>query len=1545
MLDDFLNTSNQDITNTSGDQLQSPDFNMDQPQQQNIDPGKGSSFNIQNIADKAATESYAPEQLSFEDQITKAKNAKVSYATPESLDQFRGQSWFNTSTFNPSEYQHNLQKAADNETWGSSLGKAFNTFAFNFGNTFTGWFAEYPKMVDSLLGTDLSGLQNTTSKEENLLHNYYKQQQNMMDNMVFAQPGHEDDIFSKKFVSEFIGNAGFAMGTVGALGLEFAADAFITAATGGGGIGSFGVTAAEAAARLGSREATEIAAKQPGFFSKFMHGWNTAPKDLEQIGESYNVVKQIEQADAVSKISKMNSVVKPLFRDYANTLFSNIFDIKNSKNYGELIANFAKGTPLLGTGLRYVEKMAVASKNGAEVSHLLGMSLQGGRRLMQEFNMAASEAYFEGVSTYGDTLDKINKQYLDDNNGEIPDAKTYEGWKKLALDASSSNYNTNLGVLLISNHLEFGNLFNKYIPANRFVQEAVESTEENLIKITSKNGLEGVVKKHEWFGTLGSFNKISDEFGRKEAWIQLGKSALKNSLRFEAVEGFQENIQEITASGWRDYYSAKANGVKHTLNDSMMDGLDSQFTKQGWKTWLMGAFTGSLIKIPTRIINQSMQSFAEKVQQAPYKNIGVEDPITVAKNRFDNDIQMLNTYLKNAKVGNFGERVFNFTAQVDAATQHTEAAGKGLRYEFENSSDNALLSAASIANKLGTIDGFADAIKNTVAQMDADEFKKQFGIDLEDTKYSSPLEFGEKVATDVKKYAKAIDDFTRQYKTKFEDPKKYQPGTPEHATSAYIAYAENELIHMAALNSVKATMSTERGKKLISDLNQLTVLGNSTDLAIRVLTNPNMLLAEKGQLLSSVALLNDTLKAEGLDSKSKKDIGDEIKEKEKQLFLLDKWSSFFATRKELAEREGKESKDETYVFVGKTNNKKTKIKKFGQEDAVYNHTYDPKHSEVFFTFKRLLVSKNKEAGITTDIRDSELNEAFDKLQDYMKLDNDTKDYIHHVEILTNKEHFRAIVNHMKDGIFKFNLITYVDTALQSYKIHANILMADLINKNLASNITLKTYDDIMNKIEEVLINNPSYMKLVSLISNDDFGLKDQAEANTLKDDVIKLIKKQFEEITVNLTKDKVTGDITDSELADIIKEQTLDLVRRNSIADKLFKSKGDTKALKDKELEIYEIEKFKLEIDARIAELKEEAKPKNSVNQVIEKPKVVENVNDEDEEDEEEYNIPTNTNDFNVSVLDLLSNNNTGLDEDSKKDNINNTVEAETEDENDVSTALDLKTLENLYKTGQISKGEYDSFISFALIEDKLKQLNYKNLEQLTQVITSIQSQIQQYADKNKMTFEEYFKSSKSQKLINDIIKNIITEATTGKVIEEAPVIIEPEIIEKRNFPIATLENDVVSIDVISEMNSFFEGEDMFKETAQQPISDIEKNDFVIKIKRIGQYYAGNKQFINTTQTGKEFLEQINYDMYGEKIQPEHLLYFKDKFGGVLYDLVNRAYKELTGKTFEEYDAELASLENNVENSEKNVNFVNETDIQAKIDSVIEKFKDNKFEC
>ena len=125
--------------------------------------------------------------------------------------------------------------------------------------------------------------------------------------------------------------------------------------------------------------------------------------------------------------------------------------------------------------------------------------------------------------------------------------------------------------------------------------------------------------------------------------------------------------------------------------------------------------------------------------------------------------------------------------------------------------------------------------------------------------------------------------------------------------------------------------------------------------------------------------------------------------------------------------------------------------------------------------------------------------------------------------------------------------------------------------------------------------------------------------------------------------------------------------------------------------------------------------------------------------------------------------------------------------------------------------------------------------------------------------------------------------------------------------------------------------------TVQQPTqqdakAEIENNDFVIKIKKIARSYAGGKQFVNTKQTGKEFLEQVNYGMYGEKVQAEHLLYFKDKFGGALYDLINRGYKELTGKTFEEYDAELAALEQ--ANAAPSVE-VGATDLEKKLGIVL----------
>lgn len=147
--------------------------------------------------------------------------------------------------------------------------------------------------------------------------------------------------------------------------------------------------------------------------------------------------------------------------------------------------------------------------------------------------------------------------------------------------------------------------------------------------------------------------------------------------------------------------------------------------------------------------------------------------------------------------------------------------------------------------------------------------------------------------------------------------------------------------------------------------------------------------------------------------------------------------------------------------------------------------------------------------------------------------------------------------------------------------------------------------------------------------------------------------------------------------------------------------------------------------------------------------------------------------------------------------------------------------------------------------------------------------------------------------------------------------------------------------------------ESLVIETPEVEVKEnLEDNEFVIKIKKIGSAYAGNKMFVNTKQTGKEFLTQVNYDMYGQKVQPEHLLFFKDRFGGVLYDLVNRGFKELTGKSFEEYEKDLeqkpepALVEQVYDITEedkkevKSVNISEEIKIKQSIDNLFLKLKE-----
>src|SRR5690606_15614365 len=106
-------------------------------------------------------------------------------------------------------------------------------------------------------------------------------------------------------------------------------------------------------------------------------------------------------------------------------------------------------------------------------------------------------------------------------------------------------------VLMATNQLQFGNLFNRYTPSNRVMRDLLQSGDDRIIEVSTK-GLTQVYRKGK-MGTMGALGKIAKDFGKKEAMYQLGKSFVKNVGKFQVSEGIQENIQETSGEAWRNY--------------------------------------------------------------------------------------------------------------------------------------------------------------------------------------------------------------------------------------------------------------------------------------------------------------------------------------------------------------------------------------------------------------------------------------------------------------------------------------------------------------------------------------------------------------------------------------------------------------------------------------------------------------------------------------------------------------------------------------------------------------------------------------------------------------------------------------------------------------------------------------------------------------------------------------------------------------------------------------------------------------------------------
>ena len=135
--------------------------------------------------------------------------------------------------------------------------------------------------------------------------------------------------------------------------------------------------------------------------------------------------------------------------------------------------------------------------------------------------------------------------------------------------------------------------------------------------------------------------------------------------------------------------------------------------------------------------------------------------------------------------------------------------------------------------------------------------------------------------------------------------------------------------------------------------------------------------------------------------------------------------------------------------------------------------------------------------------------------------------------------------------------------------------------------------------------------------------------------------------------------------------------------------------------------------------------------------------------------------------------------------------------------------------------------------------------------------------------------------------------------------------------------------------------------TQQTPVADIKTdiqrdgNRDVIKGSRIDEIrkiYAGDKSYINIKATNEEVADNLK----SGNITAEELFSVRNNFGGELYKWFEKGFIGLTGKTYEQYDAELASLEESPTVTQPTIETVTQptitttpvSDIKAKKDDI-----------
>lgn len=654
----------------------------------------------------------------------------------------------------------------------------------------------------------------------------------------------------------------------------------------------------------------------------------------------------LEGAEFTNRAIKMEGMIKDL---------KSLGDIWKSDS---LVAGIVNGAKKLIPLSETAEDITKAYKAGAGTLQLAYIGAGGVKRALAEANMAFTEARMEGSNTYGDLNKRLTDEFIA-RTGQQPVGDELSKIRDNAYQAGKENFDINSGILMLSNRLEFENLFNKFGYERRVLKEMGDLGEKVFSVTGSKLGSDEFTKVYEKgiLGAAGKYADIASDFGKRTAAWEATKSIGKGIFHWETIEGIQEVLQDLSNNTMQDYYYNLYHGVKgYTRGKALTDyAIPQEENEQGLQTFLMGALTGRLLSPLT----YGLEKGVEKIR------VSQQD-----RSKFDadktNTISTLNAFYADPKRF-LKEEIASFKSQDAASKNMEDAVAARDQYVFNNMKDSSFSKIVTAAKKTDMLESILDTIRGYGDHIKPEEFSEGFGMEPTTDNIKNTKEYFNIIADRIESFSKDYEHLNDKYSDLIQ-PELYKEGSIDHFQALVSKKALDDSIEILATNKFKSQRALERSIDILNDLSKNKSIATSSLAAFNILTSED-------QTNKQIDLLSDEVKSLSTDTGIPKDSDtkQQIKVKKEQLKAIQDWKK--------------------YGF------KKVKDSTTDRNIQAINPEKAKKAYESFIN------SKNLEGNLKTKITRDDIDDTFESMGDYAELKNDHEDYIDAYNILANPRNF------------------------------------------------------------------------------------------------------------------------------------------------------------------------------------------------------------------------------------------------------------------------------------------------------------------------------------------------------------------------------------------------------------------------------------------------------------------------------------------------------------------------------------------------------------